>query len=58
MRAFRILEEQHIEYMVESSMEKALKSTKRDMIANILHGFQSCWRYPVRDREEAEEGVC
>ena len=58
MRALRILEERNIEYMVESSMEKALKRTKRDIIANILHGLQSCWRYPVRDREEVEEGVC
>ena len=28
MRALRILEERNIEYMVESSMEKALKRTK------------------------------
>ena len=61
MGALRILEEQHIEYMVESSMEKALKRTKGICLQIFRMGSNpvlSGWRDPVRHREEVEEGVC
>ena len=58
MRALRILVERHIEYMVESSMEKALKRTKGICLQIFRMGSNpviSGWRDPVRDREEVEE---
>ena len=61
MRALRILEERNIEYMVESSMEKALKRTKGTCLQIFRMGSNhvfSGWRDPVRDREEVEMGVC